>query len=204
MRRKTNLRVKLPPLAITPYKILAGIGAPGHQLSTAENMPPEAHARRMAGLYKAWQERAKQYHEKRTMTKSRLHTKEKRVRIKLRDTVAKEQREIQELARKNADAVMKRMAEIAQTSFNETAAIAAAQIIHDRAYGKANQTNINATVDANGKPTEVSDKELNTRIEQTLKRIADLTGGTPKAPPRKDQSADVRQLDRDPDSSSLH
>lgn len=204
MRRKTNLRVKLPPLAITPYKTLAGAGAPGHQLSTAENMPPEAHARRMAGLYKAWQERAKQYHEKRTMTKSRLHTKEKRVRIKLRETVAKEQREIQELARKNADAVMKRMAEIAQTSFNETAAIAAAQIILDRAYGKANQTNINASVDANGKETDISQKELDTRINQALKRVEAITGRTPEAPKGEERPVDLREHDRDPDSSSLH
>src|SRR5690349_19090172 len=84
----------------------------------------------------------------------------KRERVKLRETVAREQREIQEIARKNAQAAMERLADIVEHSHNETAAIAAAQVILDRGYGKANQTNINATIDANGKATDVSNKEL--------------------------------------------
>lgn len=198
-----RLRVRLPPISINPNKVSGGWGAPGHRLSTVENMPPEAHARRMAGLFKGWQELSKEYHEKRTMAKV-VARKEKRLRVKLRQTVAREQREIQELARKNAQAVLERMAEIAQTSFNETAAIAAGQVILDRAYGKANQTNINASVDANGKETDISEKELNTRINQALKRVEALTRGTAKAPEGEERPADIREHDRDPDSSSVH
>ena len=138
------------------------------------------------------------------MSNRKLRMKAKRQRVRLRMTVAKEQREIQEMARKGADAVMKRMFEIATTSMNETAAIAAGQVMLERGYGKANQTNINATIDANGKATDVSQKELDTRVAKVVERIEALTGGEAKAPKSKERPADVRELDRDPDSSSLH
>lgn len=196
-----KLNVKLPPIYVTPsHRTFTA----GNTAAKAENMSADSHMRRMAGLHKAWAESSKQYHVKRTMTKSRISHKETRVRVRLKQTVAKEAREIQELARRNAEAVITRMAEIAQTSFNETAAIAAAQVVLERAYGKANQTNINASIDANGKATDVSGKELDKRVEQTLKRIEELTGRTPKAPESKERSVDLRELDRDPDSSSFH
>lgn len=190
----------------TPYVTInksSGNFTEGNTASTEKNMPPEAHKKRMASLFKFWEKRSNQYHEKRLMINV-ARKKEKRTRIKLKLTVAREQREIQEVARKNAQAVIERMAEIAQTSFNETAAIAAAQVILDRAYGKANQTNINASVDANGKPTDISEKELNTRINQALKRVEALTGGAPKAPKGEERPADVREHDRDPDSTTQH
>ncbi len=130
--------------------------------------------------------------------------KVKRKRLRLKETIAKEAREIQDLARKNADAAMRRVAEIAKTSTNEAAALAAAALLFDRAYGKANQTNINANLDANGKATDVSQKELDTRIEKALDRIDSLTRGAPKAPAREEPLIDLRKLDRDPDSTPLN
>jgi hypothetical protein len=138
------------------------------------------------------------------VSKAKIQKAIKRKRVRLHETVAKEAREIQELARRHAQAAMKRMAEIAETSHNEAAAIAAAGLLLDRAYGKANQTNINANLDANGKSTDISQKELDTRIETALKRIDALTGGTAKTPARQEPSADLRKLDRDPNGSSLH
>ncbi len=181
-----------------------GFFTEGNQYALAEKMLPEKHARRMQGLYRGWQTNARKANGEKFVNAMEKRRQKKRKRIRLHLTIAKEAREIQDLARRSAAAVMKRLAEIAETSANEAAAIAAGQVLLDRAYGKASQTNINATVDTNGKPTDVSAKELDTRIEKALKRVDTLTGGTTKAPARKKQPVDVREHDRDPDSSSLH
>lgn len=139
-----------------------------------------------------------------SVTHAKANAMAKRKRVKLAMTVAKEAREIQQKARQYAEPILDRLAEIAQNSFNENAAIAAANSIIDRAYGKANQTNINATLDANGKAADVSAKELDARIERALKRVAALTAGKGEPVKGEDGSADVRKLDRDPDSSPLN
>lgn len=178
--------------------------SPGNNLSTKEVMPAAGHAKRMQGLFKAWGKKIRIHAGEEKVLKQITARQQARKRSRLRETVAKEAREIQELARKHAHSAMLRMAEIAQNSQNETAAIAATALLMDRAYGKANQTTINAHLDANGKPTDVSEKELNTRIEETLKRIDALTGGKAKAPARKEQPIDLRKLDRDPNSTPLN
>jgi hypothetical protein len=183
---------------------LEGYFREGNQEAIQDNMTPDAHTRRMKALFSGWGTNVKKRQGEITVTRNQIRKTAKRKRIRLHMTVAKEAREIQDTARRHAAAAMKRMAEIAETSFNETAAIAAASVIFERAYGKASQTNINATVDANGKATDVSGKELDTRIAQALKRVEQLTGGKTKAPASKEQPADLRQHDRDPDSSSLH
>ncbi len=165
---------------------------------------PETRAKRMQGLYKFWHLLSRKRKGEKILNPKPSHAKAKRKRIKLRETVAKEAREIQELARKNADAAMKRVAQIAHTSPNETAALAAAALLFDRAYGRPNQTNINANLDANGKATDVSQKELDTRIEKALERIDSLTRGAPKAPARQEPLIDLCKLDRDPDSTPLN
>ena len=120
-------------------------------------------------------------------------------RIKLRTTVAREAREIQDLARMHADQAMRRMAEIINNPHSqENLVIAAAEVIFNRAYGKPNQTNTNLNVDANGKPAEVSGTELNQRIAQALKRVEDITGRAGEAAKGKKQPANLRKLDRDP------
>ncbi len=157
----------------------------------------------MRGLIKFWHLQSLKRQGIKVVTNP-SNKKVKRKRLRLKETIAKEAREIQELARKNADAAMRRVAEIAKTSTNETAALAAAALLFDRAYGKANQTNINANLDANGKATDVSQKELDTRIEKALDRIDSLTRGAPKAPAREEPLIDLRKLDRDPDSTPLN
>jgi hypothetical protein len=176
----------------------------GNQYAKKERLTPEAHKVRTAALYRGWTTNAKRHTGEKFVTKNSKRKEAKRIRRRLYTTVAKEAREIQDKSRRAAEKIVERMVEIAATSFNETAAIAAANLILDRAYGKANQTNITATVDANGKPTEVSGKELDTRIAQALKRIEELAGRTPKAPESKDKPVDVRQFDRDPDSPTQH
>jgi len=196
-----RIKVSFPGRAHT-QKVPNPAGPPAGVM-LAKNMAPEAHAKRMQGLYNFWHLLSLKRQGIKVVTKPSAG-KIKRKRLKLRETVAKEAREIQELARKNAAAAMKRMAEIAQTSPNETAAIAAAALLLDRAYGKANQTNTNVNLDANGKATDVSQKELDTRIEKALERIDSLTRGAPKAPASEKPLIDLRQLDRDPDSTPLN
>jgi len=186
------------------YNRLDGFFREGNQYALAKTMDPEKHTKRMQALFRGWQTRARQTSGEKFVSPNQIRKREKRKRIRLHQTVAKEAREIQDIARTHATAVVKRLAEIAEASPNEAAAIAAGQVLLDRAYGKASQTNINATVDANGKPTDVSAKELDTRIEKALERVNALTGGTAKTPARKKQPVDLREHDRDPDSSSLH
>lgn len=176
----------------------------GNQEALASLLTEEANLKRLKALLRGYHTAARLRSGEQLVTKNQIRKAKKRQRFKLHMTVAKEAREIQDTARRHAAAAMTRLATIMETSVNEAASIAAATVILDRAYGKANQTNINATVDANGKATEVSSKELDTRIEQALKRVEAITGRAPKAPPSKDEPTDVRKLDRDPNSSTQH
>ena len=139
------------------------------------------------------------------MTHEQKKRRTARRRLKLRETVALEARDVMNRSRKLASMALKMYEDIIADPTERTAdRIAAGQVILDRAYGKANQTNTNITVDANGKPTEVSGKELNERIAATLKRIEELTGGTSEERPRKERPADIRQRDGDPGGSTFH
>jgi len=126
----------------------------------------------------------------------------KHPRVRLRETVAKEAREIQDYARKHATAAIERMALIVNNPHSpENAQIAAAAVILDRAYGRPNQTNTNLNIDANGKPREISTSEIDRRIEEALRAVEALTGRAPKAAKGKEQPADVCERDRNPDGS---
>jgi hypothetical protein len=128
--------------------------------------------------------------------------KPKHPRVRLRETVAKEARDIQDMARRHATAAMERMAHIVNNPASpENAQIAAAAVILDRAYGRPNQTNTNLNVDANGKPTEVSTTELDRRIAEALRAVEALTGRARQAAKGKEQPADIRERDRNPDGS---
>ena len=176
----------------------------GNTFSLASNMSPEANKKRADGLMKSWIALARKREGVEIVSGKQLLKKEVRKRVRLRTTIAKEAREIQEIARTNATAVMEKLAEIVASSHNESAVIAASQVLLDRAYGKSAQTHINANVDAHGKNTDVSQKELDKRIESALKRVEAITGGAPKAPKSEERPDNVREFDRDPDSSSLH
>ncbi len=131
-------------------------------------------------------------------------TAKKRKRARLREHVQAEHREIQSIARTHALSAMNKLAEIIEHSDHAASVIAAAQVIFDRAYGKASQTNITANIDANGKPAEVTSNELDARIAETLKRVERLTGRAPEAEASQGGPADVCVSDRDPGNSSLH
>lgn len=169
---------------------------PGHQLAKEENMTPEAHQKRMQGLRRAHAVSALMHKKGIKYVgikgKAKLH-KQKRIRLRL--TIAKEYREIQDSARRAADAVMKRMFAIVENpNTQDSAAIAAGQVILERAYGKANQPNTNMNMDMNGKTNEIGTKELDQRVAKALERIEAITGRAPTKVERQEQSADIRKL----------
>lgn len=128
--------------------------------------------------------------------------KPKHPRVRLRETVAREAREIQDFARKHSMAAIQLAAQImADPHAPESARLQAMDLVLNRAYGKPNQTNTNLNVDANGKPREVSTTELDRRIEEALGAVEDLTRRTVQKTKGKEQPADVRERNRNPDGS---
>lgn len=183
-----------------------GVGFyPGHQRGKEENMTPEAHIKRMQGLRKAWAVKALMDKGVKIVGVKAAARKHKRQRLRLRLTVAKEYREIQDSARRAADAVMKRMYAIVEDpTTQDTAAIAAGQVILERAYGKANQPNTNMNMDMNGKTNEIGTKELDQRVAKALERIEAITGRASTKVRSKEQPADIRKLDRDTGGTRVH
>lgn len=106
-----------------------------------------------------------------------------------------EQREMVDLARQKARRAMEVYDEIMDSETSaDTAKLQAANAVLDRAFGKATQTNVNTNVNADGKPSEIDYRELNTRIDNALKRIEEATGGTEQAPTGEDGHPDLRKL----------
>lgn len=176
----------------------------GNKYAAASNMTPDAHHRRMQALYRGWATMARRHRGERVMSASHKENIRKAKRTRLRENLQAEARDIQNLARTYAVAAMEKLHEISEHSEQDSAKIAAIQVILERAYGKATQTSINANLDANGKPTEVTSKELDTRIAETLKRVENLTGGTAQEVEGEGQPADLRVGDRDTGGSSIH
>lgn len=103
--------------------------------------------------------------------------------------------EIQDEARKAGVAAIKALRRIVKSKVaSDLAIISAAQTLLDRGFGKPTQTNINASVNGDGKPSEVTEQELNKRIGEALRRVEGITKRKRekiKSPPRP---ADIRQF----------
>jgi len=200
--------IRLPgePSNVIPNPDGSPVFVKGNKLAKKENMSPEAHRRRMEALMRGWAVKNKVDNGELKMEDGIDYKRRamKRKRVRLQRTIAKSHRETQEKAREMVDAVLERLYDIVEHSPNETAVIQAGNTILDRAHGKANQTHINASIDANGKAEDISGQELDTRIEETLQRIRKLTAGEEKAAKGKARPDNVRKVDRDPDSSSVH
>ena len=190
------------------YRHRPKVGTPfvkGNQLAKAENLGPDAHARRMRGLFKTWNNHVRKRKGEKIVTAKKRKQYETNRREKARRIYAAELREIQEIAKTHAPTAMKVLGELlTKPGTMDSVKIAAAAVIFDRAYGKASQTNINANIDANAKPSEASDKELDTRIDEAIKRVEALTGGKAKAPASKKRPPDLRKLHRNPGSTAIN
>lgn len=101
---------------------------------------------------------------------------EKRRRSPESESIVKESREIQELARKHVPAAIERVAKIlSDENSSDMAAIAAYHALADRGYGKPTQTNVNANMDMDAKPSEIASNDLDKRITEALERIERVT-----------------------------
>ena len=177
----------------------------GNRLAAKENLEPEAHEKRMSALFKSWGNSHRRYRGEKIMT----HKAKKKASVtKRRNKRAKiilEYRQLMERVRLTAPDVLEEFEKMLNSANTRDAdKIAIGQVLLDRGYGKANQPNINMNIDANGSPADISDKELNERIAEALKRVEDLTGRERKADPSKDKPADIRERDGDTGGSTLH
>lgn len=167
----------------------------GNQFAKAENLTSEANQERFAALTRGWATKVRRRRGEKVMTAKVRKKISKTHRRRLHVKLIREMSEIRDMARMSATAAMQRMEQIVEDpKSRDSDAVSAAHLILERAYGKANQTTINATVDANGKPNEVGDKELNERIEKALARVEDIAGRAPKAAPSPQQPIDLRKL----------
>lgn len=109
--------------------------------------------------------------------------------------LALDARAIQEMARKHAPDAIKAMAEIIKSKVaSDLAKISASNALLDRGYGKALQTNVNATVNTDGSAKEIDGEELDRRVKEVLGRVERITKRKREKIKSEDQPADIRQL----------
>jgi hypothetical protein len=120
--------------------------------------------------------------------------KRKRLKMKIKKAIALEAHELQQMARENATLAMQTLISISKNErAPEATRIAASQVILDRAYGKASQTSITASV-TNGKADTIDGGELDKRVARALKRVEELTDRTPKAPTSQKRPSNLTQV----------
>ena len=125
----------------------------------------------------------------------RKMTKARRPRTKIEEKIVRDAREIKEMAQLAAPKAVKVIEEIMENERSlDAVRLAAANAILDRAHGKATQTSVTATVNTDGKTSEIDDKELTTRINSALERVERITGGKKQPPKGEERSTDVRKL----------
>jgi len=163
----------------------------GNKLALKENVSAEGNTKRRSALMRGWATSRRQREGENIVSKVKQR---KVVNKELRATEAKDAREIQELIRKHVfHGIEEIFRIIADPTASAVAKISAMHLLLDRAYGKSAQTNINANIDANGQPSDITHKELQERIEAAIKRVESITGGTTEAPEGEERPADVRQ-----------
>lgn len=120
--------------------------------------------------------------------------KKARKRLRLVDNTA-DAPAVQAEARKfGIDAIHALNEIIANKLSSDVARISAAQTLLDRAYGRPTQTNVNATVNTDGAPSEVTEAELNRRIAKTLTRVESLTKRKREKIKSEEGPVDLRKL----------
>ncbi len=201
-----KLKIKLGPSAVRHLNNFASpsqnkrarettLFVPGNRLSTAENLTEHANSLKLKALVAGWETARRKLNGEKVVTAREIEQKQRRKRLKLKETVAKEALEIMEIARQKASAAMERLGQIVENpDSQDSAAIQAASVILDRAYGKANQTNVNTNVNIDGKPADLTAKQLDARVASALKRVEAITGGAVPEVPRPAGPTDVRKL----------
>lgn len=110
-----------------------------------------------------------------------------------KESVAKEARNIQDLAREYSEKAMDALVRVMENENSPpSAVIQAAEIIHNRAYGKPTMTTINTNLNAEVKPSEIDDRTLEQRINNTLKRVENITERIPEETEGEERPSDLR------------
>jgi hypothetical protein len=195
-RPATRLNVMKVPLAIRltngfkPGNKL-GPGNPNWKKGEPQMFTEAAWMLKNDGLRKAWRVKALLRAGKKVKT---VKQKQKAKNEKWL-TVAKEAREIQNRAREYAYMSIEELAVIIKDPATPKAVkVSAIALMHERAYGKPSQVNVNANVHNSGKPNELGKDELDARIATTLERVENLTKRAREEAPSQEQPADVRKL----------
>jgi hypothetical protein len=103
-----------------------------------------------------------------------------------------EARDIQDMAREFSEEAMKIAMQIARNEdAADSARLQAIDMIHNRGYGKAPITNINANINADAKPEELDAVELDKRVRETLSRVERLTSRETEASEGQGRPADL-------------
>lgn len=119
---------------------------------------------------------------------------ETKMDIKNRKRVIAEARDIQNIARQFAPDAMQALIDILQDpEANATAKITAANVVLDRAYGKAAATNINMNTNMDAAPKDLDSRDLDIRIVETLNRIERATHGAAEEAESEERSAGIRK-----------
>lgn len=182
---------------------------PGNRLAAKENLSEDANRRRILGALRGVMSKYKISKGITPMKKIRRRQKskdmERHARERVRLTVAKEARDIQNMARQSASQAIEVARIILADPFARASdRLSAANFITERAYGKATQTNVNANVDANGSEKEISAEELDQRVKTALARVEGITGRTAKPQASPNRPVNLRKRNRHPGSSTIN
>lgn len=222
---RLNLPLHVDPNVVTPrWKPIPGVHIegrkrrvaietlfykPGNRAAAKENISEDANRRRVMGILKGL---ASQYKLKRGVAlvskaqrRQRSKDIERQAKERVRLTVAKEARDVQDMCRQSASQAIEVARVILADPFARASdRLAAANFITERAYGKATQTNVNASVDANGNKKEISAEELDQRVATALDRVERITGRAAKPTKGPDRPVNIRKRYRHPGSSTVN
>jgi hypothetical protein len=182
---KHYVNIRYRPPGYTPF-------VKGNTKAAAENMSPESNYRRMRALGKATMNFVKRFNNLPGAPKT-TSAEKKAKKIRLRYRVAAEAQQLQNKARGMAMQALDEVSRIiTDPNAQHAVKIQAAALLWDRAYGKASQVNINASIDPDAKAKDLTPEQLAKRIEATLKRVEEVTGRVPETPESEEQPPDIR------------
>jgi hypothetical protein len=112
-----------------------------------------------------------------------------------KEAMIKGARNLQDLARDAAEEAL----EVIKAVMNDenaapSARLQAAEMIHNRGYGKPLVTTINNNANIDMKPSEIDDTALDHRIRETLARVEQLTAREGKEATSQDRPTNIRLI----------
>ncbi len=108
--------------------------------------------------------------------------------------LAMEARDLQDLCRQFTLKATETLIEILDNpDASDGSKLKAIEMLWDRGYGKAAQTQVNINASADTKPSELDDKSLDKRITDALNRVEKLASGETEEGKSEDRPTDLRK-----------